>query len=122
VINVTTTRALIDDGWLSPYRIFSCAEPDMSGVTVKSTGEWDEREASGKALEVVGDVVAEYLQPRENRKFICSAVDTAHVDELARQFLAAGVNVATYTYKDSEDDRADTTQANSASPTARSEA
>ena len=73
VINVTTTRALIDDGWLSPYRIFSCAEPDMSGVTVKSTGEWDEREASGKALEVVGDVVAEYLKHGENRKFICSA-------------------------------------------------
>ena len=109
VINVTTTRALIDDGWLSPYRIFSCAEPDMSGVTVKSTGEWDEREASGKALEVVGDVVAEYLKHGENRKFICSAVDTAHVEELQRQFLSAGINVATYTYKDSEDDRADTT-------------
>lgn len=109
VINVTTTRALIDDGWLSPYRIFSCAEPDMSGVTVKSTGEWDEREASGKALEVVGDVVAEYLKHGENRKFICSAVDTAHVEELQRQFLSAGINVATYTYKNSEDDRADTT-------------
>ena len=109
VINVTTTRALIDDGWLAPYRIFSCAEPDMSGVTVKSTGEWDEREASGKALEVVGDVVAEYLKHGENRKFICSAVDTAHVEELQRQFLSAGINVATYTYKDSEDDRADTT-------------
>jgi DNA repair protein RadD len=109
VINVTTTRWLIDKGWLSPYRVFSCAEPDMAGVKVKSTGEWDEKEASGKALEVVGDVVQEYLKHGENRKFICSAVDTAHVDELARQFLAAGVNVATYTYKDKEDDRADTT-------------
>ena len=68
-----------------------------------------EREASGKALEVVGDVVAEYLKHGESRKFICSAVDTAHVEELQRQFLAAGINVATYTYKDSEDDRADTT-------------
>ena len=109
VVNVTTTRALINDGWLVPYRVFSCAEPDMSGVTVKSTGEWDEKEASGKALEVVGDVVQEYLKHGDGRKFICSAVDTAHVDELARQFLAAGVNVATYTYKDSEEDRADTT-------------
>lgn len=109
VINVTTTRALIEQGWLSPYRIFSCAEPDMTGVTVKSTGEWDDKEASGKALEVVGDVVAEYLKHGENRKFICSAVDTAHVDELARQFLAAGINVATYTYKDKEEDRADVT-------------
>jgi len=109
VINVTTTRKLIDDGWLSPYRVFSCAEPDMSGVAVKSSGEWDEREASGKALEVVGDVVQEYLKHGDGRKFICSAVDTAHVEELQRQFLAAGINVATYTYKDNDEDRAETT-------------
>ncbi len=109
VVNVTTTRWLIDKGWLSPYRIFSCAEPDMTGVAVKSTGEWDDKQASGKALEVVGDVVAEYLKHGDGRKFICSGVDTAHVEELQRQFLAAGINVATYTYKDREEDRADTT-------------
>lgn len=109
VINVTTTRELIEQGWLSPYRVFSCAEPDMSGVAVKSTGEWDDSQASKKALEVVGDVVAEYLKHGEGRKFICSGVDTAHVEELQRQFLAAGVNVATYTYKDKEEDRADVT-------------
>jgi superfamily II DNA or RNA helicase len=109
VVNVTTTRKLIEAGWLSPYRVFSCAEPNMDGVSVKSTGEWDDREASSRALEVVGDVVAEYFKHGEGRKFICSAVDTAHVEELQRQFLAAGINVATYTYKDREEDRADTT-------------
>ena len=109
VVNVTTTRWLIDQGWLVPYRVFSCTEPDMAGVKVKSTGEWDEKESSKKALEVVGDVVAEYLKHGEGRKFICSAVDTSHVDELARQFLAAGINVSTYTYKDKAEDRADAT-------------
>jgi DNA repair protein RadD len=108
VINVTTTRELINAGWLAPYRIFSCAEPDMAGVTVKSTGEWDEGETSKKALEVVGDVVAEYLKHGDGRKFICSGVDTAHVEELQRQFLEAGINAATYTYKDREEDRDDT--------------
>lgn len=110
VINVTTTRQLINDGWLSRYRIFSCAEPDMAGVKVKSTGEWDEGETSKKALEVVGDVVAEYIKHGDGRKFICSAVDTAHVEELQRQFLSAGINAATYTYKDAEEDRADVTR------------
>lgn len=109
VVNVTTTRKLIEQGWLVPYRVFSCVEPDMSGVRVNSMGEWDEKEASSKALEVVGDVVAEYLKHGDGRKFICSGVDTAHVDELKRQFLAAGINVASYTYKDGEEDRADTT-------------
>lgn len=110
VINVTTTRKLIEDGWLSPYRMFSCAEPDMSGVTIKSTGEWDDGEASGKALEVVGDVVAEYIKHGEGRKFICSGVDTNHVEELQRQFLASGINAATYTYKDRAEDRDETTR------------
>lgn len=109
VVNVTTTRWLINHGWLAPYRVFSCAAPDMTGVTVKSTGEWDEKEASDKALEVVGDVVQEYIKHGEGRKFICSAVDTAHVAELQRQFLAAGINAATYTYKDRDEDRAETT-------------
>jgi superfamily II DNA or RNA helicase len=109
VVNVTTTRRLIEQGWLVPYRAFSCAEPDMSGVTVSRTGEWDSSAASKKALTVVGDVVGEYLKHGEDRKFICSAVDTAHVEELQRQFLAAGINVASYTYRDEQEDRAETT-------------
>lgn len=108
VVNVTTTRKLIEDGWLSPYRVFSCAEPNMAGVAIKSSGEWEEAGASKAALEVVGDVVAEYLKHGEGRKFICSGVDTAHVEEMQRQFLASGINAATYTYKDAEEDRADT--------------
>ncbi|MGN6314571.1 MAG: DEAD/DEAH box helicase [Rhodanobacteraceae bacterium] len=108
VINVTTTRALIEAGWLSKYRIFSCAEPDMTGARVKSSGEWDETDASDRAVKIIGDVVAEYTTHGDGRKFICSAVDTRHVEELARQFRAAGIEVATYTYRDREDDRADT--------------
>lgn len=107
VVNVTTTQQLIHDGWLCPYRIYSCQEPDMEGVTVTSLGEWKESEASERALKVVGDVVAEYLKHGEGRKFICSGVDTAHVMELARQFREAGIPVATYTYKDRDADRAD---------------
>lgn len=108
MINVTTTRQLIHDGWLSKYRIFSCAEPDMAGAKVKNTGEWDDKDSSDRACKIVGDVVGEYVTHGDGRKFICSAVDTRHVEELARQFRAAGINVATYTYRDSDDDREDT--------------
>jgi superfamily II DNA or RNA helicase len=109
IVNVTTTRELIVAKWLSPYQVFSCVEPDMSSVRVNSMGEWDESESSGEALKVVGDVVAEYIKHGESRKFICSGVDTVHVQELQRQFLAAGINVASYTYLDKDEDRADTT-------------
>lgn len=110
VVNVTTTRALIEQGWLSKYRIFSCAEPDMEGVRVKSGGEWNDSDASERATQIVGDVVAEYTTHGDGRKFICSAVDTRHVEELARQFRAANIDVATYTYLDREADREDTVQ------------
>lgn len=107
VVNVTTTNRLIEQGFLSNYIIFACVEPDMEGVKVVG-GEFDESETSKRALQVVGDVVKEYIEKGQDRKFICSAVDTAHVEELQRQFLAAGINCATYTYKDRTEDRGDT--------------
>ena len=107
VINVTTTNKLIEGGFLSKYRIFACAEPNMKGVKIVA-GEFERKETRKRVLPVVGDVVIEYLKHGEGRKFICSAVDTAHAMELHRQFLAAGVNTATYTYKDSDEDRAET--------------
>jgi DNA repair protein RadD len=106
VVNVTTTNKLIAEGFLSPYRIFSCVEPDMKGVKVVA-GEFERKESEKRALQVVGDVVQEYIVRGEGRKFMCSAVDTAHVEELQRQFLAAGINAATYTYKDRDEDRDD---------------
>lgn len=107
IVNVTTTNRLIEDGFLSRYRIFACTAPDMEGVKVVG-GEYERKETEKRALQVVGDVVAEYQLHGEGRKFICSAVDTAHVLELQRQFLSAGVNVASYTYKDLDEDREET--------------
>lgn len=107
VINVITTNQLLDDGFLSKYRIFACAEPNMVGVDIVA-GEFELEETGKRVLQVVGDVVAEYRRHGQGRKFICSAVNTAHVMELQRQFLAAGVNVATYTYKDLDEDRVET--------------
>lgn len=106
VVNVATTNTLIDQGHLANYRIFAASEPNMEGVPVVG-GEWDEQEASNRAMEVVSDCVAEYLKHGNGRKFICSAVDCAHVEELHRQFAAAGVICAAYTYKVRDDERAD---------------
>lgn len=109
LVNVTTTAKLIEDGFLAPYRIFAAVEPDMQGVRVVA-GEWVESEASERALQVVGDVVAEYVKHGEGRKFICSSCDVAHAEELARQFNMAGIRVETYTYKTSDEQRAEIVQ------------
>lgn len=104
LVNVTTTSQLITDGYLSPYRIFAAVEPNMDGVKVVA-GEWVDAEASKRALEVVGDVVLEYTRHGEGRKFICSACDVAHAEELARQFNAAGIWAEAYSYKTPDERR-----------------
>lgn len=104
LVNVTSTQALIDEGFLAGYRIFACREPNMEGVRVVA-GEWEENETSKRALEVVGDCVKEYVEHCSGKKFICSAVNTAHVEELQRQFMAAGILCANYTYKTSDEER-----------------
>lgn len=106
LVNVTTTNILIKDGFLSQYRIFAPSAPNMEGVKVVA-GEWEEKEASKRAMEVVGDCVVEYLKHGGGKKFICSAVDVAHVEELHRQFMSAGVMCSTYTYKVKDEERAE---------------
>lgn len=107
LVNVTTTNELIAQGFLSPYRIFAASEPNMEGVKVVA-GEWDEKQTSERAMEVVGDCVVEYLKHGEGKKFIAFSVDVAHAEELARQFTASGVVAMTSTYKDRDEDRAET--------------
>ena len=110
VVNAPTTNRLIEQGLLVPLKIYACAEPNMDGVTVKSSGEWDEVETEKRALEVVGDVVAEYLKFGESKQFIGFAATIAHAQELQSQFLAAGINVATYTANDQPEDRSEIVQ------------
>ena len=105
LVNVTTTNALIAEGFLSPFRIWAPSEPDMTGVKVVA-GEWEEAETSKRALAIVGDCVQEYIKRGEGRKFLVSCVDVAHGEELARQFNDAGIRVEVYSYKTSDSDRA----------------
>jgi superfamily II DNA/RNA helicase len=68
----------------------------MKGVKVTG-GEWNGEEATTRALQVVGDCVAEYLKHGEGKKFICSAITINHAKELHRQFTAAGVQCEVFT-------------------------
>jgi len=103
LINVETTNRLIAQGSLVPYRIFSPSQPDMKGVKV-TAGEWSAEEATSRALQVVGDCVAEYLKHGNAQKFICSAITIAHACELHRQFAAAGVQCVVYTSKETKEE------------------
>lgn len=106
-INGPTTNEMIEDGWLVPLKIYSCREPDMSNVPVGSDGEWEEKAAEKEVLQIVGDVVQNFVENGQDRKFICFASTISHAKELQSQFLAVGVNAQTYTADDDGDDKRD---------------
>jgi DNA repair protein RadD len=106
VVSVTTTNKLIEDGFLAPYRIFAASEPDMTGAKVVA-GEWTDEAAAERAMPIVGDVVAEYLKHCDGERFIAFGVNTAHCAEMQRRFMEAGVPCALYTYRTSDEERAE---------------
>jgi len=110
VVNAPSTNRLIEKGLLVPLRIFSCAEPDMNGVKAGTNGEFNTDESTKRCLQVVGDVVDEYVKHGGGKKFIGFAASIAHAQELERQFLAVGINVATYTADDLPESRHEVVQ------------
>lgn len=105
VVTVRTTRQLLADGYLAPYRIFAASEPDMDGVKTDHKGEWDKRETETRAMPIIGDLVTEYLKHCEGKKFIAFGVNVAHCEEIQRRFMAAGVQCGLYTYHTGPDAR-----------------
>jgi DNA repair protein RadD len=98
VVSVTTTNRLIEEGHLCRYRVFAASEPDMEGAKVVA-GEWTDAEAEKRSMPIIGDCVAEYLKHTPGTKFIAFGVSVAHCEEIQKQFMAAGVHCALYTYQ-----------------------
>lgn len=97
LINATTMHELTESGVLVPLRALSCTRPDMAGAAVTKSGEWSDKAAEERGMEIIGDVVGEWLKFGENRKTIVFGASIAHCKELCRQFMDAGVMAAVFT-------------------------
>jgi DNA repair protein RadD len=89
----STTKDLIDDGYLCGFRVFAPASPDLSGVSTVA-GDYHEGElgaAMNKAV-LVADVVTTWLERAQGRPTLCFAVDRAHAKNLQAKFLEAEVS------------------------------
>jgi superfamily II DNA or RNA helicase len=87
-----STKELIDGKYLSPFRVFAPASPDLSGVRIVAGDyrEDDLGQAMNKA-ELVADVVDTWIERGQNRPTLCFAVDRAHAKHLQAKFQAAGI-------------------------------
>lgn len=96
LVNATTMHELTRLGVLVPMRIFSCHKPDMTGAET-SGGEWTDRAAEERGMEIVGDVVDDWHKHGENRKTIVFGATIKHCEELCRQFIDSGIMAAVFT-------------------------
>lgn len=106
VKSVTTTNKLIADGFLANFEVYAASEPDMTGAKIVA-GEWADNDAAERAMPIVGDCVKEYLKHGNGKKFIAFACNVAHCEALRDQFMASGINVDLYTYKQEDEYRDD---------------
>jgi hypothetical protein len=109
LINATTMFDLTQSGVLTPMRIFSCQKPDMTGAATAG-GEWTDKAAEERELKIVGDVVADWRRFGDNRKTIIFGATIKHCEELAKQFINAGVMAAVFTSETTAKERAELLQ------------
>lgn len=86
------TQELIDAGYLSKFRVFAPASPDLRKVRTVGGDyhEGDLSEAMDKSV-LVADVVDTWIARGRGLPTLCFAVDRSHAKHLQLQFIEAGV-------------------------------
>ena len=84
---------LIELGYLVKPKIFAPAPPDLRGVKVASTGDYQINQLSARmdTDALVGDVVEHWLRHAQRRRTVMFAVDIAHSVHIVRELVKADV-------------------------------
>jgi superfamily II DNA or RNA helicase len=87
-----TAAQLIDAGYLSKFRVFAPASPDLTGVrTVAGDYRDDDLSKVMDKAPLIADVVDTWMDRGQDRPTLCFAVDRAHAKHLQQKFIDAGV-------------------------------
>jgi DNA repair protein RadD len=105
LINATTMNELTQSGVLVPMKVFSRTKTNMDGAATAG-GEWTDKAAEQRGMDIVGDVVVEWVKYAEGRKTIVFGATIAHCEEICRQFNEAGIMAAVFTSKTDAIERA----------------
>ena len=92
MIEGPTVAELIENGSLSPYRMFAPAQPDLSGVGM--TGGDYQRGALSKAMDrpqIVGDAIGHYTRLCAGKRAVVFAAGVEASINITAQFNAAGI-------------------------------
>lgn len=105
LVVASTTADLIRDGFLSPFRVFAPAHPDLSGVKIVA-GDYHEKQLSEAVNRdaIVADIVSTWQRLGEDRPTLAFGVDRAHAKHIQTDFELSGVPCG---YVDAFTDRRD---------------
>lgn len=112
MVNVRSTRLLMEDGHLIEPTIYVAKSPDDDELGLNSFGEFSDQSASAAGIRIVGDVVQEWTRKTHEHfggpvKTIVFSPTVEHGRELCAAFAAAGYNFQQISYLDkSDEDRA----------------
>lgn len=113
MVNVRSTRLLINDGHLIEPTIYIARSPEDAELGMNSFGEFSDESAASAGIKIVGDVVAEWVKKTHEHfggpvKTIVFSPTVEHGRELCAAFSAAGYNFQQISYLDkSDEERAD---------------
>lgn len=108
MVNVRSTRLLINDGHLIEPTIYVARSPEDAELGMNSFGEFSDESAASAGIRIVGDVVSEWVSKTAEHfggpaKTIVFSPTVEHGRELCAAFSAAGYNFQQISYLDRDD-------------------
>jgi len=88
-----TVRGLIDQGYLSDFRVFAPSSPDLKGVKLVA-GEYHQGQLYSQVsnAKLIASIVDTWKEKSTHEKTILFAVNRAHAAELQGKFISSGIN------------------------------
>ncbi|MBN8292836.1 DEAD/DEAH box helicase [Rhodobacter sp. NTK016B] len=109
IVNVRSTRLLIEDGHLVEPTIYVARSPEDVELGLNSYGEFSDDSATSAGIKIIGDVVSEWERKVQEHfggpvKTIVFSPTVEHGRELCAAFAAAGHNFQQISYMDRSDE------------------
>jgi superfamily II DNA or RNA helicase len=109
MVNGPSTRHLIEEGWLCPYRLYAPPGVSVSGLHTRM-GDYVKSELSSAVDKptVTGDAIREYKRRCEGGRAVVFCVSIEHSKHVVAQFQAAGIAAAHVDGETPHDERDET--------------
>jgi DNA repair protein RadD len=93
LIIAATTQDLIDQRYLSNFKVFAPAHPDLKDVrTLGGDYQEDDLAIAMNKKPLIANIVETWLKHGVGRPTLCFAVNRAHAEHIQQMFLEAGVS------------------------------